>query len=228
MAALQVTYFSDMLCIWAYVAQARVDQAQHSFADVKLEHRFCSVFGDARTKIETAWRGKGGYEGYNAHVLKVAERFPHVQVNPRIWLDARPASSASPQLFATAVRRWERTTRDLAPGAPTPLFEQVMWQLRLAFFRDGFDIGRWEVQRDLATPLGVDIDAVQQIIRDGTAYAGLAADYQDADKMRVEGSPTFVLNEGRQKFYGNVGFRIIEANIKELLREPSGAEASWC
>ena len=55
-----------------------------------------------------------------------------------------------------------------------------------------------------------------------------AGDYQDADKMRIEGSPSFVLNEGRQKLYGDVGFRIIEANIQELLRAPAGDQASWC
>jgi hypothetical protein len=56
----------------------------------------------------------------------------------------------------------------------------------------------------------------------------LAADYQVAEKMRIEGSPSFVLNEGRQKLYGNVGFHLIEANIQELLRTPRADEASWC
>ena len=60
------------------------------------------------------------------------------------------------------------------------------------------------------------------------AFARLATDYQDADKMRIEGSPSFVLNDGRQKLYGDVGFRIIEANIQELLRAPAGDQASWC
>lgn len=59
-------------------------------------------------------------------------------------------------------------------------------------------------------------------------YASLSADYQDADKARIEGSPTFILNEGRQKLYGNVGFRVIEANIRELLRDPGSDQASWC
>jgi predicted DsbA family dithiol-disulfide isomerase len=36
----------------------------------------------------------------------------------------------------------------------------------------------------------------------GSAYAALAADYQDADRMGIEGSPSFVLNERRQKLYG--------------------------
>ena len=46
--------------------------------------------------------------------------------------------------------------------------------------------------------------------------------------MKIEGSPTFVLNEGRQKLYGNVGFRIVEANIAEMLRQPDPDQASWC
>lgn len=30
------------------------------------------------------------------------------------------------------------------------------------------------------------------------------------------------------KLYGDVGFRIIEANIEELLRVPGDDQASWC
>ena len=58
--------------------------------------------------------------------------------------------------------------------------------------------------------------------------ARLAADYQDAEKIHIESSPTFVPNEGRQKLFGNVDFRIVEANIREVLREPNMDQASWC
>ena len=46
--------------------------------------------------------------------------------------------------------------------------------------------------------------------------------------MNIQGSPSFVLNEGRQKLYGNVGYRILEANIHELLRAQPADQASWC
>lgn len=44
----------------------------------------------------------------------------------------------------------------------------------------------------------------------------------------VQGSPKFVLNEGRQKLNGNVGYAVIEANINELLRSPIAGAANWC
>jgi len=43
----------------------------------------------------------------------------------------------------------------------------------------------------------------------------------------VSVSPTLIFNEGRQRLNGNVGYRVIEANIRELLHNPPGEE-SWC
>ena len=43
----------------------------------------------------------------------------------------------------------------------------------------------------------------------------------------IEGSPTYLLNHGRQKLYGNLGYKVIEANVEEVLRRPRDA-ASWC
>jgi predicted DsbA family dithiol-disulfide isomerase len=100
--------------------------------------------------------------------------------------------------------------------------------LRCAFFRDCRDISHWEIQCEIAEGLGANIGAIEELIHSGVAFAGLAADYQDADKMRIEGSPSLVLNEGRQKLYGNVGFRLMDANIQELFRAPRADEASWC
>jgi predicted DsbA family dithiol-disulfide isomerase len=230
MTTVQVSYFSDVLCIWAYAAQARVDAVKEQFGDtVRLDYRFCSVFGDTARKIASTWRDKGEYAGFNAHLRTVALQLPHIEVHPDIWLKTRPPTSASAHLFLAAVRQWqqEREGEDQS-GSATSIFDQVMWAFRCAFFRDCRDIARWDVQCELAEALGVDISAIEKSIHEGTAFARLATDYQDADKMCIEGSPSFVLNDGRQKLYGDVGFRIIEANIQELLRAPVGDQASWC
>ena len=230
MTVVQVSYFSDVLCIWAYATQARIVAVKEKFGDtVRLDYRFCSVFGDTARKITSSWKDKGDYGGFNAHLRTVAQQFPHIEVHPEIWLQTRPPTSASAHLFMTAIQQWQREREKEGQSASaTSIFDEVMWALRCAFFRDCHDIARWDVQCELAEALGVDIDAIEKRIHEGTAFARLAADYQDADKMRIEGSPSFVLNDGRQKLYGDVGFRIIEANILELLRAPDGDQASWC
>ena len=219
MTVVQVSYFSDVLCIWAYAAQARIDAVKEKFGDtVRLDYRFCSVFGDTARKITSTWRDQGAYSGFNSHLRKVAQQFPHIEVHPEIWLKTRSPTSASAHLFMTAVQLWQQEfVREGQSGSTTSIFDQVMWAFRCGFFRDCRDIARWDVQCELAEALGVDIDAIEKSIHDGTAFAKLAADYQDADKMHIEGSPSFVLNEGRQKLYGDVGFRIIEANIQACL-----------
>ena len=230
MTVVQVSYFSDVLCIWAYAAQARIDAVKEKFGDtVRLDYRFCSVFGDTARKITSTWRDKGEYAGFNAHLRTVARQFPHVEVHPDIWLKTRSPTSASAHLFLKAVQHWQQEReREGQSESATSIFEKLMWAFRCAFFRDCRDIVRWNVQCELAESLGVDIGAIEKCIHEGAAFAKLATDYQDADKMRIEGSPSFVLNDGRQKLYGDVGFQIIEANIQELLRVPCGDQASWC
>lgn len=222
-----VTHFSDVLCVWAYISEARIDALKEKFGgSLRLSYRFCSVFGDTAGKIKSAWKDKGEYQGFNSHLRHVAEKFPHIEVHPEIWLKTRPLSSASPHLFLKAVQQWDQQT--VAQAGAASIFERVASAFRRAFFGDCGDISRWNVQCEIAQRFGADIDAIEKLIHSGAAFARLAADYQDADKMRIEGSPSLVLNEGRQKLYGNVGFRIIDANIQELLRAPRADDASWC
>jgi len=229
MEVVEITYFSDVLCVWAYVAQARIDAVKEKFGDtVRIEHRFCSVFGDTARKITSTWKDKGGYDGFNSHLRQVAGRFPHIMVHSDIWLKTRPLTSASTHLFMKAVQEENRESAVTASQSAPSIFDQVMWAFRCAFFKECRDISRWDVQCEIAESLGVDIGAIEERIHSGIAFARLAADYQDADKMRIEGSPSFVLNEGRQKLYGNVGFHLMDANIQELFRAPHTDEASWC
>jgi predicted DsbA family dithiol-disulfide isomerase len=229
MDLVEITYFSDVLCIWAYASQARIEAVNKKYGNtVRIEHRFCSVFGDTDRKITSTWQDRGGYDGFNSHLREVGKRFPHIQINPEIWLTTRPPTSASAHLFMKAVQQLLPGSAEEDRDSSVRVFTEVLSAFRTAFFRDCRDIARWDVQCQIAEPLGVDIAAIERHIHDGAAFAQLAADYQDADKMRIEGSPTFILNEGRQKLYGNIGFRLIEANIQELLRSPGANEASWC
>lgn len=224
MAPVSVTYFSDVLCVWAYVAQLRVDAIERTFGDqVHLRFKFCSVFGDAHHKIRMAWAQKGGFEGFAGHVRHVVEGFPEVKVSDALWTAVRPASSWSPHLFLKAVALAE-SAGDAGEGAA----ERTTRAVREAFFREARDIARRPVQDEIAEACSLDVGTVRARVDDGSAFAALAADYHDAETLGIQGSPTYVLNDGRQKLYGNVGFRVIDANIRELLRAPTPDQASWC
>ena len=224
MKPVPIVYFSDLLCIWAYIAQFRVNELKAVFGDqIRIEPRFCSVFGDTARKIPAAWKDKGGYQGFNAHLRHVAEQFPEIPVSPELWLSVRPASSMSPHLFVCAVRLHEQNG-----GCSAGAADNVAWALRRAFFETAADIASLDVQRAIAEQVGLDLAVVEAHLRDGRAHAALASDYQDAEAAQVHGSPSFVLNEGRQTLYGNVGYRVLEANIQELLRTPPADSASWC
>jgi predicted DsbA family dithiol-disulfide isomerase len=231
MPVVRIAYYSDVLCIWAYVAQARLEQVVRQFGDqIAIDTHYCSVFPDAWAKIEDVWKTRGGFAGFNRHLLDVAEKFPHITVHPRLWLDVRPRTSASAHLFLKAVEVIDQ--ENAAGGSKKPYLERpaarAAWAMRRAFFEFGKDVSDWHVHRTVTDELGLDYDQIDARIRSSEAMARLAADYQLSEKNHIEGSPTFVLNEGRQKLFGNVGYRLIETNIQELLRSPATGEASWC
>ena len=230
MSPVQVSYYSDILCIWAYAAQRRVEALVEKFgAAIAIDPHFCPVFPDAWGKIEASWTGRGGFEGFSRHLNEVAGKFPHIKVHDRLWLETRPRTSASAHRFVKAV---ELVEQDRAGSDAEPylarLSTRATWELRRAFFAFARDISDRRVHEEIADLLGIDYGAVDGKIRSSEADARLAVDDQLSQKHGAVGSPTFILNDGRQKLYGNIGYRLLEANVQELLNKPAADEASWC
>ncbi len=227
-----ISYFSDVLCVWAYAAQIKLEELQRQFGDqVRVEYYFIRLFGDVSARIEAGWEDRGGTAGYGEHVKQVAARFDHLDIHPEIWARNIPATSASCHLFLKAIQLLEKSgeisAAPLARFGGKSLFEEAVWRCRLAFFRDLQDIAARTHQEAIAADISLPLADIRRQIDSGVAYAALCADFDAKEKYLVEGSPTFLFNEGRQKLYGNVGYRIIEANIQELLADP-GERASWC
>ncbi len=231
---LTVDYFSDLLCVWAYGGQVRVDELKKHFGDqVRVNYRFISIFSSARNQIENNWKDKDGFQGFNRHLQHVAGQWPHVSCSPELWLDCRPASSTPSHLVLKAAMLLEEQGR--LDGTPVPEFamrtrvEMLMWTMREAFFLHNRDIARLDILAELAQSADINWQDIFAMIETGEAFAALSEDEKLKQQYCLQGSPSYVLNEGRQILYGNVGYRIIQANIDELLnREQHHDGASWC
>ena len=233
MNKIRVEYFTDTLCIWAYSAQVKLDQLKREYPDgIDLKYRFIPIFAAAHNRIQTGWAEKGGFEGYNSHQLKTARAWEHVELHPGIWVDTVPASSTVSHLFLKAAQLLEQDGHSGFAGESTvpghTRFESLMWRIRCAFFEDCLDICDLAVLTAIADDMGLPTDDIMQNIKHGHAHAALHLDTEVRDRYMVSGSPTYVFNEGRQRLYGNVGYRIIRANVEELMRHPDSGEASWC
>lgn len=214
----RVTLYSDVLCIWAYISQIRIDELDSQFGDeVDICYRFMPVFGDVAGKMAAQWADRGGIEGYAAHVQEVASGFGHIRLHPEVWVGTTPSSSLPAHLLLCAVK----TSSGMAAA------QALLRVIRDAFFVKGRDVSHHDVLWQLAADVDIDMAAVQHTLDDGTAYAALGADIAATRDRSIKASPTLELNDGRQLLSGNVGYRVIEANIRELLDQP-GNQQSWC
>lgn len=219
----KISHYSDLLCIWAYISQIRMDELEAEFdRQVAIDYRLFPVFGDVATKIETNWSNKGGLKAYNRHVLDVATRFDHLEVSDAVWLDNTPQSSLPCHLYLAAIRTAQAL--DLLPAGSFTCYKKI---LRQAFFVELQDISQSQVLDQLLERCDIAVTPIVELLKTGRAYAALAQDMQQAKDLAVRSSPTLIFNEDRQRLAGNVGYKIIQANIRELLDSPQDKQ-TWC
>jgi predicted DsbA family dithiol-disulfide isomerase len=73
-------------------------------------------------------------------------------------------------------------------GAPG-IFERPLRKMREAFFLEGLDIARQDIQREVGRRSNADNDLVLRLVVDGRAHASLDTDYKEAERMGVRGNP---------------------------------------
>ncbi|MDX1732883.1 MAG: DsbA family protein [Halioglobus sp.] len=215
---LTVEYYSDVLCVWAWIAQRRIEELVTQFGDqVAVQYRYMDIFGDVDAKMSGAWSERGGYAGFAEHVLASAASFDTAPVNPDNWQGNRPRTSGNAHLAIKAV--------ELASGAPAAA--AFARSVREAFFVEARDVGSLDVLFDVLRSGGLPEAPARELIDSGAAMAALLGDYQRAAALKLRGSPSYVMNGERQILYGNVGYRVLSANVEELLKQVEH-EASWC
>ena len=216
-SAIVIDYYTDLLCVWAWIAQPRLEEVHRQWGSrVLIRHRYVDIFGDSHGKITRQW-GADGFEKFAAHVASSAGSVDNTPVHPKLWSEVRPRSSLPAHLLLKAV----------SLIGDRHQLEAMALKIRQAFFVDGQDISELPLLLELAASESTDQAALKQTLDDGRAMAALSSDQRSAGELGVKGSPTWVLDGGRQLLYGNVGYRILHANIEELAKHP-GTEASWC
>ncbi len=215
---LTIDYYSDVLCVWAWIAQRRIDELNHQWGDaISWRYHYIDVFGDTATKMQNQWADRGLYQGFGEHVQEAAAAYENAPVNPDIWSRVKPTTSANAHLILKAVEYSH--SREAS--------ESLALAIRAAFFIDAADISDQDTLLGIAASNGLDDSKIMRCIKTGRGIAALMSDYQLAKNLAIKGSPSYILDGGRQALYGNVGYRVLNANIAELIKQPTG-EASWC
>ena len=223
MITVDIDHYSDVLCVWAYISQVRMQQLRNGFPDdVDLTYHYFSVFGDIASKMDGQWAQRGGIAAYAHHVHDVASGFEHLNIHADVWRDNVPSSSMPAHLFLCAAADLE--AEDQAHIGAQQRLDNI---IRTAFFETNLDVSDNDTLIQLVDQAMLPVDIVLAKMKQGKAHARFHSCSQKASDAGVRTSPTLVFNEGRQILAGNVGYKLIEANVRELL-EPAADSQGWC
>lgn len=214
-------YWSDPLCIWAFVAQDKLDRVLDELGDrLSVDYHVVPVFGSVPWRLERgAWKDVG-IEGRIQATRDIAASHGHPEVSGTCWRDP-PPSSWAPGCAIKAVQALE--ARQQVPAGTAATFQR---RLRAAFFVDERNVARRTVQLEVAETLGVPCAQLETRLDDGTAMAALWEDHLEKERLRIQGSPTYVFEGGRAMLYGNFPFGILQATVEELVKgtTPEGSQ----
>jgi len=218
LSPMKIDYYTDVLCVWAWIAHRRNQQLEQDYGDqVQLKNHYLPLFSDTMTRMQDQWGHRGSYHSFADHLQEACSPYEFAPVHEHVWRKARPTTSSNAHLLLKAVELEydDQQSSDLA------------FTIRQAFFRDAWDISQLPLLLELAQDQGLDPKNLIYALENGTAIAALMSDHSLAQQQNIKGSPSWVMNEGRQVIYGNVGYRVLHANVEELIRQPEH-EASWC
>ncbi|MCB9653601.1 MAG: DsbA family protein [Deltaproteobacteria bacterium] len=143
---LRFSYWSDPLCVWAFVAEPRLQALLTEYGDVvDIEYRVVPVFGSVPWRFaHGSWAAKGP-SGRRDATRDIARRFGHDDVTGDVWVQDPPASSWAPCMAikaAFALVEEAIVSRDAA----------VCFQRRLRerFFLQNVNIARLPAQMEVA------------------------------------------------------------------------------
>lgn len=209
---LKFSYWSDPLCVWALVAQVKLDRVLAELGEhVRVDYRIVPVFGSVAWRFSLGPWAKEGVEGRVSATRKVAEQAGRTDVNGECWRHSMPASSWAPAMAIKAVFALEGGLGEVS--GPT-----YQIALRERFFVGGANVARRSVQLEVAEELALPRAPIEAWLDDGRALASVCEDHAEKERLRIQGSPTYVFDGGRAMLYGNFDYGILRSTVEELVR----------
>lgn len=84
-ARIRFSYWSDPRCIWAFVAQDKLDRLiRRHGGDLQIAHHVVPVFGSLRQRFAKGSWSKGGIEGHVRETAEIAARTIRVRLSLRL------------------------------------------------------------------------------------------------------------------------------------------------
>jgi predicted DsbA family dithiol-disulfide isomerase len=220
-AHLKFSYWSDPLCIWALVAQQKLDRVLRELGEhIRVDYRTVPVFGSVPWRFAHGPWAKDGVDGRVLATRKIADQGGRTDVSGECWRRATPSSSWAPAAAIKAVFALEDGIGEDAG----PTYQRA---LRERFFGGEANIALRSVQLEVAEELALPRGTIERRLDDGTALAAVCEDHAEKERLRLQGSPTYVFDGGRAMLYGNFDYGILRSTIEELVRG-TGPGGSAC
>lgn len=211
---IEFEYWSDPLCIWAYVAQPKLEAVLKRHGELLApQYRVVPVFGSIPQRFATGAWSEAGPQGRAEATRRVAQQHEQENVDGGCWIDDCPASSwSSGAALALVHSMVENGTISLGQA------ERYQWRMRERFFVENQNVARRGVQLELAEETDVPRDEFERRLDDGTGLSALWEDHARGEKLGLRGSPTFVFDGGRAMLYGNFSEAVLNATVEELVK----------
>lgn len=217
---LKFSYWSDPLCIWALVAQQKLDRLLTDLGgQVLVDYRVVPVFGSVPWRFARGPWAQDGVDGRVRATKRIAEESGRTDVSGECWRRAMPASSWAPAAAIKAVFALEEEGDAVGPSYQRALRER--------FFVGEANIALRRVQLEVAEALALPRAPIEQRLDDGSALAAVWEDHAEKERLRIQGSPTYVFDGGRAMLYGNFDDGILRGTVDALVRG-AGPGGSAC
>lgn len=182
----KVEIWTDVQCIWCYIAGARFDNAVTQFnGDVNVVYRSFLLQPDAPVEID------------ERTLNERRNRFPSEQ-RERVFRQLRELTTAE-ELPYDPDRSQPTNSRlalELLHHAETMGYRKVLTdRLFRAYFAEGRHIGHLDELIELATEVGVDPKASRTALTEHRYATAIDRDIQRAHKMGVQGVPFYIIND---------------------------------